>query len=442
MGYIYIIKNTVNDKVYIGQTINTIEKRYRGHKVSSCRSNSKLYKNMRSIGLDKFYIEEICKCDNSMLNKLEIEYISKYDSYKNGYNSTQGGCGGEHNEMYEEELSKKFIEDYYNMTLVDMCIKYNISESFLYSLLSSFGVECKKEKLKTRSNNISIAVNIYSKQFELVKSFKSIKEALDYCEYILGYKVNRMNGYGRIKSACQNGNIAYGHRWQLLSDLVYDNKTFRTKFDKEAYIQGKPAYQPEGKQYYIVDGVLDKYVHEKIICKCSECGKYIEKVGTLCKDCYAKKRKEHIPDKNTLQELISEHSYEEIGRRYNVTGKSVRKWCDMYGIRKLTFCTNKPNKEQLERLLDILSTREIAEKYNVTAGTVNWWARNFNIKRSKGTKVKCVELDIKFDSKCEAARYLIENNLIRSTDAHNIAYKIGESALTKTKYANLHWELI
>ena len=74
MGYIYIIKNTVNNKVYIGQTSRTIKKRFSEH-TSNLRLNTKLAVAMRELGTDKFYIQELAECSDSDLNKLEIEYI-------------------------------------------------------------------------------------------------------------------------------------------------------------------------------------------------------------------------------------------------------------------------------------------------------------------------------------------------------------------------------
>ena len=55
MGYIYIIKNTVNDKVYIGKTIQTLERRFQKHLSDSKKLNTHFaramgYKSASSIG--------------------------------------------------------------------------------------------------------------------------------------------------------------------------------------------------------------------------------------------------------------------------------------------------------------------------------------------------------------------------------------------------------
>ncbi len=56
-GSIYIIKNTINDKVYIGQTTMTVHERFMSHKkpcVLKQRSTYKLYNAMNKYGSDNF----------------------------------------------------------------------------------------------------------------------------------------------------------------------------------------------------------------------------------------------------------------------------------------------------------------------------------------------------------------------------------------------------
>ena len=78
IGRIYIIKNTVNDKVYIGQTVNTIEYRFYCHKLcAKDNAKTKLYKAMYDLGKENFYVELLVECDvtSSELTLLEYNYI-------------------------------------------------------------------------------------------------------------------------------------------------------------------------------------------------------------------------------------------------------------------------------------------------------------------------------------------------------------------------------
>ena len=94
MGYIYKITNTLNDKVYIGQTIKTVQKRFTQHKNNSNKeyfSQIVLYKAFNKYGIENFICEEIEKVPNDKLDEREKYWIEYYDSYFNGYNSTLGG---------------------------------------------------------------------------------------------------------------------------------------------------------------------------------------------------------------------------------------------------------------------------------------------------------------------------------------------------------------
>ena len=93
MGFIYKITNLINGKVYIGQTSRTIKERYKEHKKAFKKKNVALYCAMRKYGINNFKIEQIEKCDNTLLNEREIYWIAKYKSNnsKIGYNETNGG---------------------------------------------------------------------------------------------------------------------------------------------------------------------------------------------------------------------------------------------------------------------------------------------------------------------------------------------------------------
>lgn len=95
--YIYKICNTVNQKVYIGQTIESLDKRFKRHIGYNCRDNdTKFYRAIKKYGYDKFYIELLEEVENqSELNQKEIYYIEKYNSILEGYNTAKGGLGGD-----------------------------------------------------------------------------------------------------------------------------------------------------------------------------------------------------------------------------------------------------------------------------------------------------------------------------------------------------------
>lgn len=103
-GYLYCITNLVNGKKYIGQTTQTIERRFKQHiecaKPSIFDNHMLLPKAIHKYGEENFSITllcmEIANSKNELidkLNDLETEYIKKYNTTdKNlGYNLTAGG---------------------------------------------------------------------------------------------------------------------------------------------------------------------------------------------------------------------------------------------------------------------------------------------------------------------------------------------------------------
>lgn len=92
-GLIYRATNTVTNKSYIGQTIQTLEHRKSEHIYHSKTNLNDFYKALNEYPND--FIWDIIE-DNINYCKLDIHeayYIGLYDTYNHGYNSTIGGEG-------------------------------------------------------------------------------------------------------------------------------------------------------------------------------------------------------------------------------------------------------------------------------------------------------------------------------------------------------------
>lgn len=97
---IYKITNIINGKCYIGQSVN-IHKRWNNHKSACYNTNAHeynyyLYRAMRKYGIENFTFEIIEECEQILLNEREKFWISYYDTFKNGYNETEGGDYAKH----------------------------------------------------------------------------------------------------------------------------------------------------------------------------------------------------------------------------------------------------------------------------------------------------------------------------------------------------------
>ena len=96
MGDIYIIKNDINDKVYIGKAKYGAEHRWKEHIGFDLQNNQYIHKAMRKYGINHFYYQILeTNLSDSLLNEREKYWINFYNSFApNGYNLTLGGDGG------------------------------------------------------------------------------------------------------------------------------------------------------------------------------------------------------------------------------------------------------------------------------------------------------------------------------------------------------------
>ena len=87
-NYIYLIKNNINQKIYVGKhSTNNLDDGYMG-------SGILIKKAITKYGIENFTKEYLAFCDNEdTLNYLEKFYIKKYNAKECGYNLSDGGEG-------------------------------------------------------------------------------------------------------------------------------------------------------------------------------------------------------------------------------------------------------------------------------------------------------------------------------------------------------------
>lgn len=106
---IYKITNKLNNKSYIGQSID-IEKRFQKHKSTAFWKNSKnlkydypLYQAFRKYGIENFYFEVLEECLENELNEKEQYY---YELFKPNYCLTEPVENVVLNKQVREKISK------------------------------------------------------------------------------------------------------------------------------------------------------------------------------------------------------------------------------------------------------------------------------------------------------------------------------------------------
>lgn len=147
---IYKIQNKINGKIYIGQTVGTLEHRMSQHKANG-KKISVIGNAIHKYGWDNFDVEVIDEAETiEELNRKEIYWIGYYKSLSpNGYNLELGG----RNALHEEETRKKISEANKGRHLAEKSPRAR--KVYMFSLNGDFIAEYGSVREASRENNIS-----------------------------------------------------------------------------------------------------------------------------------------------------------------------------------------------------------------------------------------------------------------------------------------------
>lgn len=152
--FIYKITNKVNGKIYIGQTIRPISKRFNRHMNDALNNivDTHFARAIRKYGKENFYIECIDRAKNQEeLTKKEQFWIRKYNSTnsKIGYNETDAlyKCGGNtyksktEDELYsiKEKIKNTKLGSNNNNAKSVKCFNVETNEELIFQTIK----ECK-----------------------------------------------------------------------------------------------------------------------------------------------------------------------------------------------------------------------------------------------------------------------------------------------------------
>ena len=194
IGFIYKITNNLNNKCYIGQTIQNVKERFYQHcanKTGEKVLNMAIHRAILKYGKHNFKLEVIEEVEQELLNEREIYWINYYNSYNNGYNSTIGG--------------QSFINKPKDLDYETIIIEYNSGKS-LRSIGSKFNVDKRTIKDLLIRHNITLRTTRSYKLSQedrenLIKDFKSglsRKEIIEKWSISKSYLSQLINGYRRI----------------------------------------------------------------------------------------------------------------------------------------------------------------------------------------------------------------------------------------------------
>ena len=213
MPYIYKITNDINNKIYIGKTLHTIEKRFQEHKKDCFKARTEkrpLYNAMQKYGVDHFKVELVEECSEDVLEEREKYWIEYYNSFKTGYNATIGGDGRSYIDYDLVVMTYKNLK-----SMREVAEKLHISVDTVSKILklrnetiySSQAVQTEKYGKK---------VSMFSLKNEYIQSFASMNNAAQYLidNNLTGCKLSTIRTH--ISEASRGKRkTAAGYIWKL-----------------------------------------------------------------------------------------------------------------------------------------------------------------------------------------------------------------------------------
>lgn len=206
MAYIYQIINDINDKIYVGKTDFSIEKRFKEHCTDAFKDRNEkrpLYSAMRKYGIEHFHIELIEETDNP--EEREIYWIEQKRSFKKGYNATLGGDGKKYLDYDLVIASYKEIQ-----SIKETAIKLGISTDSVSNILhtNNIPIIASSEAIQKKYGKI---VNMYDLKDNFLQTFPSVHAAARYMveNHLTGCKMTTIKQHitevcsGRRKTAAK-----------------------------------------------------------------------------------------------------------------------------------------------------------------------------------------------------------------------------------------------
>ncbi len=172
---IYLIKNNINNKLYVGQTRQGYITRFRQHiKLLKSNESQAIHKAIKKYGKSNFFVELIETCNSlDELNEREEFWIKHYDSYHYGYNLCMGGNQPRKPKIkIPKEILDKIIEDYKNLSLRQISVKYNFGITVIKNHLEANNIPIlsrNKTSLNLSDQDKSLIAKLYQDGFTTIQ---------------------------------------------------------------------------------------------------------------------------------------------------------------------------------------------------------------------------------------------------------------------------------
>lgn len=138
-GIIYLAKNTISNKCYVGKTIRTLELRKREHFIITVKADYKFGKALQKYPESTWEWSILAEVPIEELNEYEKFFIKDLDTYKKGYNSHIGGdWEGEANPRIDTTIYELWHPEHGEIreTISELCKRHNSFSKHFSGLVS------------------------------------------------------------------------------------------------------------------------------------------------------------------------------------------------------------------------------------------------------------------------------------------------------------------
>ena len=218
-AYIYLLRNIINGKVYVGKTLKDPEKRLKEHlsdRLKPSEQHRPLYRAMNKYGPESFTLEIVEECQAEEAADKEIYWIDYYNSYHFGYNATKGGDG----KMYIDHAKILDLFDNTELTQREIAKECGCCVDTVREVVGSNRENA--DWSKRLANNENIERNNLLSQPKLVICVETgtvFHSAVAAGNWLTETgKSTSNNSRSKVADVC-NGKLkqAYGYHWQYLN---------------------------------------------------------------------------------------------------------------------------------------------------------------------------------------------------------------------------------
>ena len=245
-GIIYLAEQTKNGKLYIGQTVQSLQQRIYNHSADAKRKNIHFNNAIKKYGVNGFQWTIIHECySRKELDDMEIYYIKLYNTTKNeiGYNLTTGGGGRSGYKSPSSSLRMKLNNPMFNKDTAKRIGEHNrkIRTGKTFDIL--YGKEHSDKIKKSMSLRMKLNNPMFNK--DTVNKMSNTKKERVYTPWFLSEEAKQKIGEKNSKNwlittptgeeiyinnllqFCRDNNLSSGHMCRVSQGTRKTHKGYK-----------------------------------------------------------------------------------------------------------------------------------------------------------------------------------------------------------------------